>query len=99
MREADRLGREPAWYNTLTDNCTSRLRDHVNDVAPGLVPPTWRVVLPGYTDELMISLGRLRGNDDLDRARERWRINDRARAAGDTPDFSRAIRETTVTVN
>ena len=99
LREADRLGCDPAWYNTLTDNCTSRLRDHVNDVAPGLVPPTWRVVLPGYTDELMISLGRLRGDDDLARARERWRINDRARAAGDTPDFSRAIRETTLNVN
>ena len=99
LREADRLGRDPAWYNTLTDNCTSRLRDHVNDVAPGLVPPTWRVVLPGYTDELMISLGRLHGDDDLARARERWRINDRARAAGDTPDFSRAIRETVVIDN
>jgi len=99
LREADRLGREPAWYNTLTDNCTSRLRDHVNDVAPGLVPPTWRVVLPGYTDELMISLGRLRGDGDLARTRQRWRINDRARTAGDTPGFSRAIRETTVVDN
>ena len=58
-----------------------------------MVPPTWRVLLPGYTDELMINLGRLRGGDDLAAARARWRINDRARAAGDTPEFSRAIRD------
>ncbi|MDX2473796.1 MAG: DUF4105 domain-containing protein [Candidatus Krumholzibacteria bacterium] len=94
LTEADKLGRDPAWYNTLTDNCTSRLRDHVNDVAPGLVPPTWRVVLPGYTDELMIKMGRLRSGEDLTTARDRWWINDRARAAGDTPDFSRAVRDT-----
>jgi Domain of unknown function (DUF4105) len=94
LNEADRLGREPDWYNTLTDNCTSRLRDHVNDVKPGFIPPTWRVVLPGYTDELMINLGLLRGNESLENARSRWWINDRARVAGDTADFSRAIRDT-----
>ncbi len=94
LREADRLGRDPAWYNTLTDNCTSRLRDHVNAVAPGLVPPTWRVILPGYTDELLINLGRLRGGEDLATARRRYLINERARRVGDTPDFSRAIRDT-----
>ncbi len=94
LEEAERLGHEPAWYNTLTDNCTSRLRDHVNAVAPGLVPSTWRVVLPGYSDELMMSLGRLRDGDDLEAARKLWRINGRARAVGDSPDFSRAIRDT-----
>lgn len=99
LEEADRLGREPAWYNTLTDNCTSRLRDHVNAVAPGMVPPTWKVVFPGYTDELMIGLGRLRGEQDLESARRLWRINDRARAAGDTPDFSRAVRDTLAPVH
>ncbi len=97
LTEADRLGREPVWYNTLTNNCTSRLRDHVNEVAPGLIPPTWRVILPGYTDELMIGLGLLRGDDDLETARRRWWINERAREAGDIPDFSRAIRDTNST--
>lgn len=94
LTEADSLGRDPDWYNTLTDNCTSRLRDHVNDVEPGFIPPTWRVVLPGYTDEMMVNLGLLRGNESLADARARWRINERARAVGDTPDFSRAIRDT-----
>lgn len=94
LAEADHLGRDPEWYNTLTDNCTSRLRDHVNDVAPGLIPPTWRVVLPGYTDELMISLGRLQGPEGLEAARRKWWINERAKAAGDAPGFSEAIRDT-----
>jgi len=94
LTEADHLGHEPAWYNTVTDNCTSRLRDHVNDVAPGMVPSTWRVLLPGYSDELMLNLGRMQGAEDLAGARRLWWINDRARAVGDSPDFSRAIRDT-----
>jgi len=92
LTEADRLGREPKWYNTLSANCTSLLRDHVNDVAPGMIPPTWRVVLPGYSDELMINLGLLQGSENLESARLRWRINERARVVGDTPEFSQAIR-------
>lgn len=94
LAEADQLGREPQWYNTLTDNCTSRLRDHVNEIAPGFIPPTWRVVLPGYTDELVVGLGLLRGGLSLSEARERWRINERAAAIGDAPGFSLAIRDT-----
>ena len=87
LEEAHRLGREPACYNTLIDNCTSRPRDQVDAAAPGMVPPTWKVVFPGYTDELMIGLGRLRGEQDLERARQRWWItNGRGRPA--TPPTS-----------
>lgn len=58
------------------------------------IPQTWRVVLPGYTDELMISLGRLQGPEGLAEARRKWRINERAKAVGDGPGFSGAIRDT-----
>lgn len=94
LTEAERLGHKAEWYNTLTDNCTSRLRDHVNEVAPGLIPPTWRVILPGYSDKLLLNLGRLAGDEDLAAARQKYRINERARRVGDCPDFSRAIRDT-----
>jgi len=89
---ANALCAKPAFYNTFSDNCTSRLRDHVNEIAPGRIPPTWRTALPGYSDELMESLGLLDSDLPLEEARRRYMINERARRHADAPDFSRAIR-------
>ncbi|MBC8423286.1 DUF4105 domain-containing protein [bacterium] len=40
---ANALCEKPEYYNTLTDNCTSRLRDHVNTIAPGRILSTLTV--------------------------------------------------------
>ncbi len=92
LEGANALLETPAFYNTFTDNCTSRLRDHVNEIAPGRIPPTWRTALPGYSDELMESLGLLDSELPLDEARRRYLINERARRHAGAPDFSQAIR-------
>ncbi|MBU0741204.1 DUF4105 domain-containing protein [bacterium] len=92
LAKANALHREPEFYNTLTDNCTSRLRDHVNAIAPGRIPPSWKVALPGYSDELMESLGLLGSDLPLAEARRLYMINDRARRHARAADFSRAIR-------
>jgi len=92
LRKANDLREHPEFYNTLTDNCTSKLRDHVNAISPGRVPSTWRVVLPGYSDVLLENLGLLDSSLDLEQARRRFRINDRARAAAGRSDFSTRIR-------
>ena len=92
LARANDLRKRPEFYNTLTDNCTSRLRDHVNAIAPGRVPASWKITLPGYSDELMESLGLLDSDLPLEQARRRYRINERARRHEHAPDFSRAIR-------
>jgi len=65
----------------------------VNQVVPGKVPASWRVVLPGYSDEVARSLGLIDSVLPLPEAREKFRINDKAKAAIDSADFSRLIRE------
>jgi hypothetical protein len=90
---ANRLAERPRFYDTLTENCTTVLRDHVNRVTPGRIPPSWRVLLPGYSDVLLRQLDLLDDDADLAVVRERYRINDRARAAADAPDFSVRIRD------
>jgi len=92
LERADALRESPEFYNTLTDNCTSRLRDHVNAIAPGRIPPSWKTALPGYSDELMANLGLLDSTLPLEQARLRYMINDRARRHAGAADFSRAIR-------
>ncbi len=92
LRRANQLHEVPEFYNTITNNCTLNLVRHVNDIVPGKIPSSWRVILPGYSDEVASSLGLIDSVLPLPAARERFRINDKARAAVDSPDFSRLIR-------
>jgi hypothetical protein len=90
--KADDLNRHPEFYNTLTNNCTTKLRDHVNEVEPGLIPVSWKVQLPGFSDELARDLGLIDASLPIDEARRRYHINAAARQARDAPDFSARIR-------
>lgn len=89
--EINRLAEEPAWYNAMTQNCTTTIRHHVQHVAPGN-PFNWRILVNGHLDEL----GYMRGNIDNDlpfeEVRARADITERAKAAGNALDFSRRIR-------
>lgn len=92
LERADALRVQPEFYNTLTNNCTSNVVRHVNQVAPRTVPGGLKVLLPGYSDEVAHRLGLLDTDLDIGAARERFRINDRARRWLGDPDFSRKIR-------
>lgn len=91
LEEINRLAEEPRWYNAMTHNCTTTIRHHVRHVAPGN-PFNWRILVNGHLDEL----GYMRGNIDntlpFEEVRARADITERARAAGNAPDFSDRIR-------
>ena len=92
LERANALREQPEFYNTLFNNCTSNVVAHVNRIAPRTVPAGLKTLLPGYTDDVALRLGLIDTELDLARARERYRINDRARRFIDDPDFSRLIR-------
>ncbi|HJU66255.1 MAG TPA: DUF4105 domain-containing protein, partial [Gemmatimonadaceae bacterium] len=93
LERANALRRQPEFYNTLSNNCTSNVVDHVNRIAPNTVHAGWKTVLPGYTDEVAYALGLLDSDLDLARARERFVVNDKARRFANDPLFSLRIRE------
>jgi len=93
LERANELHAEPEWYNTITNNCTLNLVHHVNAIAPGRIPSSWRIVLPGYSDEVIYGLGLIDSTASLADTRARFRINERAVAALNAPDFSSRIRE------
>ena len=93
LERANRLREEPEFYNTLTNTCTTNIVRHVEEVAPGRVPRFRReVILPGYSDRLAYDLGLLDTDLPFEKARERFKINDRALRAQGQPDFSVKIR-------
>ncbi|WP_110669775.1 DUF4105 domain-containing protein [Salinicola halophilus] len=95
LDEAERLRREPAFYNTLTSNCTTLVFDMVAKIVDGL-PRDLRLVLSGYLPDYVHDVGGLAPGVSLAMLRERGYINPRARAVpydAGSRTFSRAIRD------
>ncbi len=82
------------WYNALTDNCmTSGYRILKKHAATGRADLHWSVVLNGFAANHAYTTGALDTSLPFDELKRRCRINDRARTAGDAPDFPARIRE------
>ena len=92
LERTNQLRERPEFYNTLFNNCTSNVVAHVNQVTPRAVQSGIKVMLPGYTDEVAMRLGLIDTNLDLEEARKRYLINERARQSIRDPAFSSRIR-------
>ena len=95
LQRAQALQAAPEFYNSLWNNCATNLRAHVNRVADEPLPLGWAILFPGYSDELALERGLLATELPLEAARERFRADERARAAlaDGAADFSARIRE------
>lgn len=90
----NRLHDRAEWYNALTDNCmTSGFRILKKHAVKGRADLHWSVVANGYAADHAYTTGVLDTSVPFDELKRRSRINDRARAAGEAPDFSARIRE------
>lgn len=94
LTRAQALRGTPEFYNTLTNNCATNLRAHVNRIATRPLPFGWAILFPGYSDKLALERGLLATELSLEQARARYRVDERARAAlaEAAADFSARIR-------
>lgn len=69
------LYEQPAFYNTLTQNCTNTLAHSVNRVQPGTIPPAIARILPGYSDEFLYRMNYIADLGTLEEIREKYFIN------------------------
>jgi hypothetical protein len=94
LQSANELHQKPAFYNAITSNCTTNIRIHTKAIAGSTPPPwDWRLLLNGKADEFAYQNGRLAGDLPFDALKRQAHINDAARAAGQSDQFSRLIRE------
>ncbi|MEO8809703.1 MAG: DUF4105 domain-containing protein [Rhodanobacter sp.] len=89
---ANRLARQPAFYNTFTSNCTSLVYRMARQIDTAL-PWDVRLLFTGYLPEYLDKIGAIDGTLPLKVLRERGRISERARAIGPEQEFSRVIRQ------
>jgi Domain of unknown function (DUF4105) len=92
VERINRLRERPAFYNTLTTNCTTDVWLLVRALS-GRFPLDWRVLLSGHFPEYAYDLGSLDTSLPFTELKARSLINDKADAADQAPDFSRRIRE------
>lgn len=93
LRTANRLKKEPEFYNVLTRTCTTRLVDEINLLREDPIPSWhWRLLLPGYSGELARELGLIESERPVLESLETWRLLPEWGVERDRKAFSRAIR-------
>jgi hypothetical protein len=90
ISRVEKLATQPAWYNSVTSNCTTNLfyRGHAS-------VPWWMklgIFLNGFSARTMYRLGFLSDSLPFKELQARCAIRERALAAGDDADFSQKIR-------
>jgi uncharacterized protein DUF4105 len=92
LDEVNRLADHPRWYNALTQNCTTTIRGHAQNIGAG-GRLDWRLLINGHADELLYERGQIDTDLPFADLRARSNITEKAKAAGDSPDFSLRIRQ------
>lgn len=92
LERANALAAAPEFYNTLSNTCTSNIVDHIDLIAPGRLPFSFKTLLPAYSDDLAYDLGLIATDLPRDRYRAAHRINDLALRHASDPAFAAAIR-------
>ena len=92
LARANQLAVQPEFYNTLNNTCTSNIVDHIDVIAPGRIPYSYKTLLPAYSDDLSFDLGLIDTQLDREHYRAAHQINALVLQYADSPDFSNAIR-------
>ena len=86
------LHENPRWYNAVTSNCTTSIR--AQRAAQLRAAWDWRILLNGKADEMLYQHHAIAtGGLPFTQLKQRSLIDERARAADQSPEFSRLIRE------
>lgn len=92
LQRANQLAEAPEFYNTLTSTCTTNIVRHVNTIAPGRIPLSYKVILPAYSDSLAYDLGLIPTDRPFEAVQAAHRIDPLAQQHGLRAGFSRALR-------
>jgi hypothetical protein len=92
LERAREIERQPEFYHTIANNCTTNLIRPINRMVDR--PVGWRVgLMPGYSFDEAYDRGWIDTDLPREAARSAHYVNDRVRKALGTPEFSRALRD------
>ena len=91
LLEMNRLKEQPEWYNALTANCTTSIRQHTVPYNPE-ARLDWRLINNGYIDQMIYEQGLFSSELSFTALKEASYINEKAQTADHSADFSQLIR-------
>lgn len=93
LKRADQLGKEPEFYNTIWNNCTTNIVKHAKRFSDKPIPVwDYRYLVPENIDKIAYQLNMIDTHLPYKEAREHFDITKIAQASEDAKDFSKAIR-------
>lgn len=94
---ADKLSKEPEFYNTFTNTCATSILDHVNSIRENndenIINWSRKVFLPSRSDTIAYDLWLINTNLSLKEAREYYKINELSEKFWNKEDYSKLIRK------
>jgi hypothetical protein len=94
LKKLNALVEHPAFYNTLTTNCTTQVLYNAQDaIGADRFRYNWRLFLSGYTPEYLYMVGSLDERLPMQMIMDKGLVNARAQDVSDAAAFSRMIRE------
>jgi hypothetical protein len=92
LGRVNKLSIDPEFYDTLTNNCTSNIVRHVNRIKPNRIVVDYRVLLPGYSDQLAYDEGLIEHHGTFAETKLQAYVNPAAQRYAGREEFSELIR-------
>jgi hypothetical protein len=93
LQRVNQIARQPEFYDTLTNNCTTNIVRHINRIRPNrLLAADPRLLLSGYADELAYEQGLIQRHGTFLQTKQQAYVNPLAHRYAGREDFSELIR-------
>ena len=92
LRRTNKLAKDPEWYNTITNTCTTNIVNHVNEVYPGRVPWAIGILMPGLSPKMLLRNNLVKSSGNIDETMESSLIDSISEKWDGSRDFGDWIR-------
>ncbi len=92
LRRTNKLAKDPEWYNTITNTCSTNIVNHVNEVYPGRVPWAIAIMMPGLSPKMLLKNNLVKSSGNIDETMESSLIDSISEKWDHSSDFGDWIR-------
>ncbi len=92
LGRTNELASRPEFYDTVLNNCTTNIVRHINRIKPRRLRYDYRVLLPGYSDQLAYDEGLIQRKGTFEETRAAAYVTPQAIVHAGREEFSELIR-------
>lgn len=92
LQRANNLVEKPEYYNSLFNTCSTNIARHLQENFELKFGVDFRLIFPGYADEIAFDLNLIDTDKNIDEARKTFQINNRSQFLDDGKAWSKQIR-------